>query len=166
MAALRCHVWCRGLRAQRLARLTRPCSVLKAAWETLNLALISGCKRQCGPGGCRAVVWYRGYPCDDSDRVPLGVLPHAQLWVNVLCCVCLSAWELGHFCQGDLYTRSAPATQDSSSCNLLASCNSCSVHVGGVVTQDRFGPCCIGILQLICCGSFSCSYNTQRSLVA
>ena len=52
MAALRCHVWCRGLRAQRLARLTRPCSVLKAAWETLNLAPALGGKRQCGQGGC------------------------------------------------------------------------------------------------------------------
>ena len=105
MAALRCHVWCRGLRAQRLARLTRPCSVLKAAWETLNLAPALGGKRQCGQGGCLAAVRHRGQPCEPRDRKSLGMLPHAQLCVNLLCCVCLGSWI--HLSVGSTHTQCA-----------------------------------------------------------
>ena len=158
MAALRCHVWCRGLRAQRLARLTRPCSVLKAAWETLNLAPALAARGS----AVKVVAWLQfviGVSLVSPASESRWECCHMHSCVSI--CSAVSVWEVGYICQWDLHTRSAPATQGSCWGHLLASCNSCSVHAGGMVTQGSFGPCSIVSRSCLSCGGFLCSYHEQ-----
>ena len=76
-------------------------------------------------------------------------------------CSAVFVWEVGYICQWDLHTRSAFATQGSCWGHLLASCNSCSAHAGGMVTQGSFGSCSIVYRSCLSCGGYLCSYHEQ-----